>query len=387
MPHIVADSNIPHADDACAHLGDVTVLASNEFSTDTLRDCDILLCRSTRRIDADLLDGTAVRFVATATIGTDHIDADYLAARGIPWASAPGSNANSVSEYVTTALLVLAGEMRRPLSEMSIGVVGVGNVGSRVVRKCEALGMTVVQNDPPLARETGEARLRPLDDLMACDIVTFHVPLTREGRDPTWHLCDAGLLDRLKPGAVLINSSRGPVVDGAALRATIDAAKITAVALDVWENEPLFDPDLLARVAIGTPHIAGHALDAKVNGTKMVYDAACAFLGAEPQWDPTRALPPPKVPEINLDAAGRDDEDVLREAVGRLYDILQDDAMMRKMPADDSRGAAFRNFRRNYWPRREWHNTTVRLSGGTDALRAKCEGLGFRCEEQDQQAR
>jgi erythronate-4-phosphate dehydrogenase len=380
MPKIIADSNIPHAADACAHLGDVTVLKSSEFSPETLRDCDILLCRSTRKIDAELLDGSRVRFVATATIGTDHIDADYLASRGIAWASAPGSNANSVSEYVTTALLVLAGEMGRRLSEMSIGVVGVGNVGSRVVRKCEALGMTVVQNDPPLARKTSEDRYRPLGELLSCDVITFHVPLTHDGEDPTFHLCDAALLDRLRPGAVLINSSRGPVVDGNALGHTVDSGRITAVVLDVWEGEPLFDPRLLAKVAIGTPHIAGHALDAKINGTKMVYEAACEFLGAEPRWLPAAVLPPPKVPLIELDSTDRDDEDALRDAVGQLYDILQDDAMLRKMPSDETRGEAFREFRRNYWPRREWHNTTVRLRGGSQPLMGKLTGLGFRAE-------
>jgi erythronate-4-phosphate dehydrogenase len=374
---IVADSNIPFAAEACAYLGEVEVLKAKDFSPERLRDCEVLLCRSTRKINAELLDGTAVRLVATATIGTDHIDFDYLAGRGIQWASAPGSNANSVSEYITSALLVLAKQLGKRLREMTLGVVGVGNVGSRVVKKAQALGMTVLQNDPPLARATGDARYRPLAELAEVDAITFHVPLTREGEDATYHMVNASLLSRFRPGLIFFNSSRGAVVDEQALHEAISKNRFGAVGLDVWEHEPVIDGSLLDRVQIGTPHIAGHSFDGKVNGTKMVYDAACRFAGVEPQWNPSGALPTPDVPELSLDAAGRDDEDVIREAVLALYDVRRDDADLRKAPRDETFGEHFSSLRRNYWRRRAFHHTAIHLANGSDSLMAKLAGLGF----------
>jgi len=375
---IVADSNIPFAGEAFARLGEVEVLKADELSAERLRDCDILLCRSTRKIDAEMLEGTNVRFVATATIGFDHVDLDYLRRRGIGFASAPGSNADSVSEYITSVLFVLAEQMGRRLRGMSIGVVGVGNVGSRVVRKAEALGMHVLQNDPPLQRQTGEGRFLPIGELMGADVITFHVPLTTDGADATHHMVDDVFLERVKPGAALINSARGAVVDGAALHRAIDSGRLGAVALDVWEHEPLIDMNLVRKVSIGTAHIAGHSLDGKVNGTKMIYDAVCKFLGIVPEWDPSEVMPEPDVPVLELDATGRDDEDVIREAVLALYDVRRDDAELRKIGDDPGRGGRFSALRRDYWKRRTFHHTSVRLTGGTPELRARLAGLGFR---------
>ena len=377
---IVADSNIPFAAEACAGLGEVEILEARELSATRLRDCDVLLCRSTRKVNAELLDGTNVRFVATATIGVDHVDLDYLEGRGIGFASAPGSNANSVSEYITSALVVMAHEMGRRLRDMTIGVVGVGNVGRRVVRKAEALGMTVLQNDPPLQRETGESRFRPIEELMGADVISLHVPLTGEGKDATYHMVDGAFLDRMKPGAMLINSARGAVADTAALHAVIDSGKMPAVVLDVWENEPNIDASLVAKVALATPHIAGHSFDGKVNGTKMVYDAACEFLGVPASWTPDSVMPPPAVPRIELDGRGRDDEDVVRDAVLALYDVRRDDTDLRRTPKDGARCEQFGRLRREYWQRRAFHNTTVVLAGGSTELRATLSGLGFPLE-------
>ncbi len=375
---IVVDSNIPLAREALGGIADVVVLNANELSRETLRDCDVLLCRSTRKVDASLLDGTAVRFVATATIGFDHVDLEYLERRGIGFASAPGSNANSVSEYLTSALLVLTEGTGRRLREMSLGVVGVGNVGSRVAAKAEALGMTVLRNDPPLRRKTGDERFRPLDELVDCDVITFHVPLERRGEDATFHMAGAELLARLKPGAIFVNSSRGAVVDEAALHWAVDSGRLAAVVLDVWEHEPLIDTALLRKVRIGTPHIAGHSFDGKVNWTRMVCEAACRFLGVPFEWESRVSVPPPDVPELRLDARGKDEEEVLRQAVLALYDVRRDDAALRGTPDDASRGEFFNALRRGYWRRREFHNTTVRLNGGSPGLRAKLAGLGFR---------
>lgn len=373
---IVADSNIPFAKEACAAIGEVETVEASELSPERLRDCDILLCRSTRKINAELLDGTAVRFVATATIGVDHVDVSYLESRGIGFASAPGSNANSVSEYVTSALLVLASQTGRRLRDLSIGVIGIGNVGSRVVRKAEALGMTVRQNDPPLRRRTGEDRFRPIEELMDADVLTLHVPLLKTGQDATMHMVDRAFLARMKPGAMLINSSRGAVVDGGALHEAIDSGRLGGVVLDVWENEPDIDRDLLAKVSIGTPHIAGHSFDGKVNGTKMVVEAACRFLGIEPAWNPASVMPPPDVPCVEVDARGRDDEDAIREVVLALYDVRLDDVMLREAASRSSGGDYFNALRRGYWRRREFHNTRVELTGGSPRLVAAFSALG-----------
>jgi erythronate-4-phosphate dehydrogenase len=377
---IVADSNIPFAAEACAGLGEVEILKASDLSAERLRDCGVLLCRSTRKIDAKLLDGTAVRFVATATIGVDHVDLDYLQARGIGFASAPGSNANSVSEYIASVLVVMAHEMARPLRDMTIGVVGVGNVGRRVVTKAEALGMTVLQNDPPLERQTGDARFRPVEELMDADVITLHVPLEREGKDATYHMVDETFLGRMKPGAMLINSARGAVADGGALNAALCSGKMPAVVLDVWEHEPDIDVDLVANAALGTPHIAGHSFDGKVNGTKMVVDAACEFLGVRAVWTPEAVMPPPEIPRIELDVGGRDDEDVIREAVLALYDVRRDDSPLRRIPKGGSRGEYFSKLRREYWPRRAFHNTTVAAAGASPGLLDSLSGLGFRLE-------
>lgn len=373
----VADSNIPFAKEAFSQLGEVEVLESNLFSAERLRDCDVLLCRSTRRIDRALLDGTAVRFVATATIGFDHVDMDYLKERGIGFANAPGSNANSVSEYVTAALLVLAGEMGKRLEGMSIGVVGVGHVGTLVVEKARALGMKVIQNDPPLARATGHPRFRPIEELMQADVISLHVPLTKEGADRTWHMADEAFLTAIKPGAIFLNTSRGAVVDSAALHRAIGSGRLTAVVLDVWEGEPLIDADLVGKVAIGTPHIAGHSFDGKVNGTKMIYDAVCAHVGVPATWTPDPLMPQPNSPVIRVSAGDRADEDALREAVRTAYDILRDDRVLRRIPHDESRGLYFESLRLKYWPRREFRNYRVEAEGGSAGVRDKLAGIGF----------
>jgi len=376
---IVADENIPFAREACSTLGEVTLVAGREVTRDTLRDAEVFFCRSVTKVDRELLEGTPVRFVGTATIGTDHVDLAYLREAGIGFASAPGSNANSVAEYVVAALLVLARRGGFELESRTLGVVGVGNVGSRVVAKAEALGMRVLENDPPLARETGEARFLPLEALCKADFLTLHVPLTREGEGATWHLADAALLGSLRPAAFVLNTSRGAVVDEAALKAALAERRIAGAVLDVWEGEPTIDLGLLRLAAIGTPHIAGYSFDGKVAATQMIYRAACEFLGVEATWDPSAIMPPAGHPRLELDCAGRADEEVLREAVLTVYDIEADDRRLRQSPEPPAeRGAYFDRLRKVYPQRREFHNTTLALHGASERLRAKLAGIGFR---------
>ena len=373
--HIVADENIPYAREAFGTLGEIELQTGRAMTAQSVRRAALLFVRSVTAVDAELLRGSSVRFVGTATIGTDHIDLDYLQEREIGFASAPGSNANSVGEYVTAALLTLGQRLGFSVEGKTLGVVGVGNVGTRVVEKATALGMNVLLNDPPLARETGDPKYVPIDDIFRADVITCHVPLTREGVDATYHLVDDDFVRKMKPGAVLLNTSRGAVARGEALK----QRRLGAVVLDVWEGEPDIDIDLLDMVAIGTPHIAGYSFDGKVAGAWMIYEAACEFLGLAPTWRPSDSLPPPEHAAVKVDAERRNGEDVLREIVSTLYDIEADDARLRAVRdlAAGERGACFDQLRKTYPIRREFFNTTVTLRGADDALRRKTEALGF----------
>lgn len=373
--------NMPFAEDAFGTLGDVVALEGRSLTPEDVCDADLLATRSTTPITRELLEGSRVRFYGTATIGTDHIDIPYLAEAGIPWAAAPGCNANSVAEYVTAALLLLGGRHGFELAGKTLGVVGVGNVGRRVVAKGRALGMRVICNDPPRQRDPTDAEAQAFTDLDAllaeADVVTFHVPLNREGPDRSVGLADAARLARMKPGTLLINAARGAVVVGDALLAALASGHISHAVLDTWEGEPDFRPDLLAHVDLGTPHIAGHSFEGKVNGTVMVYEAACAHLGVAPRWTPQ--LPTPPVPHIDLDASGLAPEELLRQLVLRVYAIEEDDQRLRAAAAGDdtARRHAFDQQRKNYPMRREFPATTVSLTGASAALRAQVRDLGF----------
>ena len=375
---IIADENIPFAVEAFGTLGEVEAIAGREATPETFRECDLFLCRSVTPVNEAMLGGSPVKFVGTATIGTDHVDLDFLRERGIGFASAPGSNANSVAEYVVAALLVLARRGGYALEGKRIGVVGVGNVGSRVVAKCAALGMRVLQNDPPLARQTREPRFRPLEEVLGCDFLTFHTPLTAEGEDATLHLADETLLRKLPLEAVVLNTSRGAVVANGALWEMLVNDWLGGAVLDVWESEPELDEALLELASIGTPHIAGYSFDGKVCATDMIYRAACGFLGVEPTWSPAEVMPPPEVEAIEFDCSGARDEEIIGEAVAAVYDIEADDHDLREITEADEPDVYFDRLRKTYPQRREFHNTTVHLANADARLTAKLAGLGFK---------
>lgn len=377
---IVCDRNMPYAAEAFGTLGDVALKDGRQITADDVRGAEALFTRSTTKVNARLLDGSAVRFYGSGVIGTDHIDIPYLEANAIAWAAALGCNAESVADYVTAALLWLGGRHGFTLAGKTLGVVGVGNVGRRVCRHAEGLGLRVLANDPPRKRDPNDAeaqRFVGLGQLLAeADIVSCHVPLTRTGPDATYHLFDASRLAMMKPGAVFINAARGAVADTGALLAEL-GTRIAHTVIDCWEGEPAYRPDLLARADIATPHIAGHSYEGKVNGTAIVYRKACAFFGCPAAYP--FALPPPPVPLCRMDAAGRADEDVLREAVLRVYDIAADSGRLKaSCVADDTaRAAAFDAQRSRYPMRREFTSTRVSLPGAPAALNAKFAALGF----------
>jgi erythronate-4-phosphate dehydrogenase len=386
---IVADVNIPCVDEAFGTLGTIERVPGREIEAGHVRTADVMLVRSVTTVGPSLLEGSAVQFVGSATIGTDHVDRDYLASQGIAFAHAPASNADSVADYVVTALLWLAARRGAPLEEKTVGIVGCGNIGGRLARRLPALGATVLQNDPPraeAARAAGRAHdFRPLPAVLdAADILTCHVPWTREGSHPTHHLIGEEELAALRPGAWVVNTSRGPVVDNAALRAARTDGPVGAAVLDVWEGEPRPDPALVSAADVATPHIAGYAYDGKVRGTTMLYEALCEHLGVEPSWSPAAALRP--ATPGTLRCPGPDPRlpraDWLSHLARQAYDLPADDARMRgylTQPPEDQ-GAYFRRLRATYPTRRELQQQTVARSAVPARYRtAVTEGLTLRC--------
>ena len=386
LPTIVVNKNTPFVFETFSPLGNVRMLETNQVTRDAVQDADILIVRSETRVDGNLLEGSSVRFVGTPTIGTDHVDLEYLSAHGIGFSSAPGSNATSVAEYLVSALLVWADRNRETLAGRTIGIVGVGNVGSKVVNAAKNLGMVPILNDPPRARESGDTTFRPLEEIMEADVVTLHVPLTRSGEDKTWHLFDAARIGKMKKGAVLVNTSRGPVVETAALLEALSTGHLSAVILDVWENEPGISGDLLERVFLGTPHIAGYSLDGKLNALQVIHDEVCRFLKT-PQESVVDGIGMGKEPRIMVSDHAISEAVVLREVVRQAYDIELDDYMLRKMtelPAGE-RPSYFARLRSTYRIRREFRFRTVDLHPGQAPVAGVLRELGFRVNVKERQ--
>jgi erythronate-4-phosphate dehydrogenase len=376
---IIADENIPCVRQAFATLGEVTLLPGRSLQASDVRNADVLLVRSVTPVGPALLDGSRVRFVGSATIGFDHVDREYLERRGIGFATAPGSNATSAAEYVLSALLALAEREGFSLTERTVGIVGCGNVGSRVRQKLTALGMHCLVNDPPLQARTGNDGFVTLDDIMMTDIITVHVPLTVVGHYPTRHLFDAARIKRLRPHTILINTARGAVVDNPALAGVLRERADLSAVLDVWEGEPAISMELLARTALGTPHIAGYSLDGKLRGTEMIYRAACRHLGQPQQWSAASELPAGRTLTLQATSAANELQGV-GEAVLRTYDVRTDDARLRELIAlaPQARSRGFDDLRKHYPVRREFSCTTVGTAGRNDGLQQLLHGVGFR---------
>jgi erythronate-4-phosphate dehydrogenase len=326
---IVADENIAYAEHFFAQCGELVLLSGRSISAADVRDADVLLVRSVTFVNRALLENSTVKFVGSCTIGTDHVDVSYLEQSGIQFAFAPGCNAQAVVEYVMAALQGLQVDLRAA----RVGVVGCGNVGGRLLRDLLRQGVRAVGNDPFLANS--DLPLVNLEEMMQCDVICLHTPLTKTGAHPTQHLFDKTRIEQLKTGAVLLNAGRGAVVDNAALLQCLEQREDLQVVLDVWENEPAIDGNLLAQVTIGTPHIAGYSAEGKLRGTEMVYEALCDFLHQS-----SRVAP------------------VVLDGDSLPYDIFADDAALREQfPVDGA--LAFDRLRKFYQPRREYGVRTV----------------------------
>ncbi|MHC4271186.1 MAG: 4-phosphoerythronate dehydrogenase [Planctomycetota bacterium] len=377
---IIADENIPFVKECFSSIGDVDAVSGRGMEQSILKNADVLLVRSITKVNEKLLDGTRIKFVGTATIGDEHIDKTFLESRGIGFASAPGSNANSVAEYIVATLLSIARKKKINLEGKSIGVVGVGHIGSLVEKKVQALGMQPVLNDPPLQRQTSDDKFRPIQELFDCDFVSLHVPLTYEGDDKTYHMANDKFFNSLKRKCVFINTSRGGVVETKSLKSAINNDKLKAAILDVWENEPDIDYELLRNVDLGTPHIAGYSLDGKVNGMIMIYDAVCKYFGLSSDLNISSFLPDVEEAEVKVDHGDKDQQHVLHETVQEVYAINRDDFNMREilMVPDQQRGEFFDDLRKNYSVRREFQNTRIILDKPCEGLVKKLVGIGFK---------
>nr|WP_314482981.1 4-phosphoerythronate dehydrogenase PdxB [uncultured Pseudomonas sp.] len=374
---IVADENIPLLDAFFQGFGEIRRYPGRGLDAASVREADILLVRSVTKVDRQLLEGSRVRFVGTCTIGTDHLDLDYFAQAGIRWSSAPGCNARGVVDYVLGSLLTLADLEGVSLSERVYGVVGAGQVGGRLVRVLRALGWNVMVCDPPRHAAEGADYVQLDTLLQACDVISLHTPLERGGQYPTWHLLGQAELARLRPGAWLINASRGAVVDNRALRTLLQQRDDLHAVLDVWEGEPQVDLQLADLCTLATPHIAGYSLDGRQRGTAQIYSALCQHLGVAEQVRLADLLPRPPVAQIELDAEA-DLQWALAMLCRAVYDPRRDDADFRRSLSQDAQQqrAAFDQLRKHYPPRREIEGLAVRVRGDSPQLAQLIDALG-----------
>lgn len=369
---IVADDKIPFLGGVLEPVAEMIYLPGKAITREIIRDADALLIRTRTKCTPELLQGTAVKFIGTATIGFDHIDTQYCDQNNIKWTNAPGCNSSSVQQYITAALLKMSRDHNFPLKGKLLGIVGVGNVGSKVEKAARALGMEVMLNDPPRERKEGKGRFVLLGDILYnADIITVHVPLNIVGEDATWHMFNEKSFKKMRKGTWFINTSRGEVVDTASIKKAISNDKIRAV-IDVWENEPDIDMSLMHMAFLTTPHIAGYSTDGKANGTAMAVNSLCSFFGLPlKEWYPQN-VPVPAEPVITIDGKGKNDYDILREAVNHTYSIEHDDIRLRLSPKD------FEKQRGDYRLRREFTAYTLKLKNTGKEMRKMLQDLGFR---------
>jgi erythronate-4-phosphate dehydrogenase len=370
---IIIDDKIPYIKGIFEHVANVIYLPGNAITSNDVKDADAIITRTRTICNQQLLEDSSVKFIATATIGYDHIDTQWCEANNIKWTNAAGCNSMSVTQWVAAVLVHLAQKHNFDFKDKTLGVVGVGNVGRKVVRLAESLGMQVVLCDPPVARNISACGLISLDGIMReADIITFHVPLNLDGIDKTYHLINEQKLKKLRPETILINSSRGEVIDNKALKKALAEKKLLAAALDVWENEPDIDTELLDLLDIATPHIAGYSADGKANGTTMSVRAVSKFfqLGLD-SWS-VQDIPAPQQPEIEYDAKESTNQQLFSNLIQHTYNIENDDNRLRNNIAQ------FEEQRGSYPLRREFAAYTVRLSNASKATIDDLKRIGFK---------
>lgn len=377
MIKIIADQNIPFLRGVLEPFSEVIYLPGKQITREVVRNADALLIRTRTTCDETLLKGSPVKFIGTATIGFDHIDTGYCDKKGIKWVNAPGCNSSSVQQYVAGALLKIAAENNFFLRDKTLGIVGAGQVGSKVEKFARTMGMRVLLNDPPRERREKDTAFCDLDTILAeADIITLHVPLIPEGQDKTYHLFGRERFEKIRKGAWLINTSRGEVVETEVIKNVITHETLAGAVIDVWENEPELDIPLMHMAFLATPHIAGYSTDGKANGTAMIVREMSAYFGLPlNDWSPAE-IPPPANPAFDIICNGKSNEDIVRKAVFHTYNVIEDDVKLRFDPS------RFEYIRGGYPVRREFTSYSVTLKGGNHIAERQLNDLGFKVVQQ-----
>jgi erythronate-4-phosphate dehydrogenase len=355
---IIADDKIPFLKGVLEQYAEIEYYPGAEISNRLVKDADALLIRTRTKCNCELLENSKVKIIATATIGYDHIDTVYCDANDIKWINAPGCNSTSVMQYIASALLYFAQSQKFYLQDKTLGIVGVGNVGRKVQKLAKIFGMDVLLNDPPRERKEGSSDFCSLDELMKnSDIITFHVPLNYKGIDKTFHLADEGFFNSLSKEPIIINTSRGEVIKSESLKFAIKSGKIKGAALDVWENEPFIDSELLRSVNLATPHIAGYSADGKANGTSVCVNEMNKFfdLGLPLNWYPENVPLPSNGNQLTVNGKNKYDQEIFSEVINYTYDVRTDHRALISNPED------FELLRGGYPIRREFNSFEIKL--------------------------
>jgi len=336
---VIVDDKIPYIAESIAQITDqVVYIPGSKITPDVVKDADALIIRTRTRCNKELLEGSKVQFIATATIGYDHIDTEYCRRNGITWTNAPGSNSSSVAQYIESSLILLESAYNFPLKGKTIGIVGVGNVGKKIKELAPNYGLNVLLNDPPRAEAEGQSGFVDIRDIIEnSDIITFHTPLIKDGPLKTWHLANDSFFDSLKRKPVIINSSRGEVINTQAILSALKSGKISNAIIDVWENEPDINLNLLHQAIIATPHIAGYSADGKANATRMSLEALCRYFNITAHFN----IQPPQPVNTEIVAS------TMEEALIEIYDPRVDSNNLKAHPE------CFESLRGNYPLRRE----------------------------------
>lgn len=374
---IIIDDKIPYIKGALEPFVDVIYLSGKKTTPEVVKDADAIITRTRTICNEKLLAGSSVRFIASATIGFDHIDTNYCKKAGIAWTNAPGCNSKSVEQYIASALMVMTDKKGIILSDKTIGIVGVGNVGSKVSRISELFGMKVLLNDPPRARKEGANGFVELDEILEkSDIITIHVPLIMDGVDKTFHLADDAFFAKAKKNPVFINSCRGEVAVKEALKTAIRSGQVSGAVIDCWENEPDIDTELLSLIDLGTPHIAGYSKDGKAKGTSMSVQAVSKFFGLGiDNWECTDIELPSGSTVIEIDGQNKTDQQILSEAILATYDIRDDDQAFRDSVE------SFEKLRGDYPVRREFPVYEIRAINLNQRMIEMIRAIGFKVNE------
>jgi len=373
MIRIIADENIPFLKGVLEPYADINYLPGSQINRNSISDADALLVRTRTRCNSELLSGSRVKFIGTATIGFDHINTDFCDNNNIKWTNARGCNSSSVMQYIASALLRISAEAGFSLKDSTLGIIGVGNVGSKVQKLAGAMGMRIILNDPPRERNEGSDIFSSLSHLLnGSDIITLHVPLNADGQDKTLHLFNKETFSNVRKGAWFINSSRGEVAETEAVKDALGGEILKGTVIDVWEREPEIDIPLMHMSFLATPHIAGYSADGKANGTSVVVRQLSEFFNLPlTDWYPSE-IPAPPAPLIPIDCNGKGNEEILRKAVLHTYNIVEDDIRLRFDPT------RFEKERENYPVRREFNAYTVELRDGNDEISQLLQSLGFK---------